>query len=590
MKHLLLLSRKATSAFSKHTLLRAELLWIVLLATGAATAQQPFISTWKTDNTGSSNSTSITIPTGGPGYNYEVDWNNDGTYDQSGITGNVTHDFGVAGTYTIRLRGTFPRIYFNNTGDRQKLLDVSQWGDIAWTTMNGAFHGCSNLNITATDLPNLDGVTDMLQMFRECTVLNGPANMGSWNTANVTTMAVMFGDALAFNQPIGTWNTAAVTNMSFLFDGATSFNQPIGSWNMASVTNMQAMFQSASAFNQPVENWNVSNVTNMGNVFSYASAFDQPVGNWNTAKVTNMGALFQRTDNFNQSLANWNTTKVTNMGNMFYNALAFNQSLGTWTLNAAVDLSVMLSSSGMDCDHYSATLIGWSNNPATPNGRSLGAHGRPYGTNTTAARINLGNKGWSISGDVASGTDCSAALPVTLIGFSGRQAFDGVLLEWQSASEQNNAGFHVERSYDGSRWTDIGFVAGKAAGTEIQDYSFLDEKPLSVRNYYRLRQMDLDGKAALSNVISIAQQHAGQMRVFPNPVSKGQLHLLLPENTEEEVIVQLFRPAGQLLRTASLRPGANLLDITSLAPGIYYLKVMNKPEWQMMKIVVQHQE
>lgn len=590
MKHLPLLSRKVIFAFSIHTLLRSALLWIVLLAAGAATAQQPFITTWKTDNAGSSNSTSITIPTGGAGYNYEVDWNNDGTYDQSGITGNVTHDFGVAGTYTIRLRGAFPRIYFNNTGDRQKLLDVSQWGDIAWTTMNGAFHGCSNLNITAADLPNLNGVTDMLQMFRGCTALNGPANMGSWNTANVTTMSVMFGDALAFNQPIGAWNTAAVTNMSFLFDGATSFNQPIGSWNTAGVTNMQAMFQTASAFNQPVENWNTANVTNMGNLFSFASAFDQPVGNWNTAKVTNMGALFQRTDNFNQSLANWNTTKVTNMGNMFYNALAFNQSLGTWTLNAAVDLSVMLSSSGMDCDHYSATLIGWSNNPATPNGRSLGAHGRLYGTNTTAARINLGNKGWSVSGDVASGTDCSAALPVTLIGFSGSQAADGVLLEWQTASEQNNQGFHVERSYDGSRWTDIGFVAGKGTGTEIQDYSFLDEQPLSGRNYYRLRQIDLDGKAALSNVVSVARQHAGQLRVFPNPVSKGELHVLLPEYTEEEVIVQLFRPAGQLLRTANLRPGANLLDVSSLAPGIYYLEVMNKPEWQVMKIVVQHQE
>lgn len=166
MNHLPLMSRKVTLAFSKHALLRSALLWIILLAASAATAQQPFITIWKTDNAGSSNSTSITIPTAGTGYNYEADWNNDGTYEQSGITGSVTHDFGVAGTYTIRLRGTFPRIYFNNTGDRQKLLNISQWGDIAWTTMNSAFYGCSNLNITATDLPNLNGVTDMLQMFR----------------------------------------------------------------------------------------------------------------------------------------------------------------------------------------------------------------------------------------------------------------------------------------------------------------------------------------------------------------------------------------------------------------------------------------
>jgi len=62
--------------------------------------------------------------------------------------GNVTHNFGVAGTYTIRIRGTFPRIFFNNGGDRQKLLDVQQWGALAWTSMNNAFLGCSNLNIS----------------------------------------------------------------------------------------------------------------------------------------------------------------------------------------------------------------------------------------------------------------------------------------------------------------------------------------------------------------------------------------------------------------------------------------------------------
>ena len=73
-----------------------------------------FVTTWKTDNAGSSNSTSITIPTQGGGYNYSVDWNNDGIVDQTGINGGVTHDFGTPGTYTIRISGVFPRISFNH--------------------------------------------------------------------------------------------------------------------------------------------------------------------------------------------------------------------------------------------------------------------------------------------------------------------------------------------------------------------------------------------------------------------------------------------------------------------------------------------
>lgn len=105
------------------------------------------------------------------GHNYEVDWDNDGAYDQSGVTGSVTHDFGTAGTYTIRIRGVFPRIYFNNAGDRLKLLDIVQWGDIAWTSMLSAFRGCANLNVSATDVPNLNGVTSLGNMLSDCIAL-----------------------------------------------------------------------------------------------------------------------------------------------------------------------------------------------------------------------------------------------------------------------------------------------------------------------------------------------------------------------------------------------------------------------------------
>ena len=87
-----------------------------------------FVSTWKTDNPGTSNSTSISIPVQSAlTYNYDVDWNNDGIFDQFGLTTGVTHDYGTAGTYTVRIRGDFPSIYFNNEGDKQKILSVSQW-------------------------------------------------------------------------------------------------------------------------------------------------------------------------------------------------------------------------------------------------------------------------------------------------------------------------------------------------------------------------------------------------------------------------------------------------------------------------------
>ncbi len=97
-----------------------------------------FVTVWKTDNPGLSNSTSITIPTTGTGYNYDIDWTCDGTFDNLGVTGNIAHDYGTAGTYYVCIRGSFPQIYFNNTGDKSKILEIQQWGSIVWRSMYNA--------------------------------------------------------------------------------------------------------------------------------------------------------------------------------------------------------------------------------------------------------------------------------------------------------------------------------------------------------------------------------------------------------------------------------------------------------------------
>ena len=86
------------------------LLTFLLAQVALAAPTDDFVTTWKTDNPGTSNSTSITVPMiGGP---YDVDWDNDGVFDQFGITDSVTHDFGVAGTYTIRIFGSYDSIRF----------------------------------------------------------------------------------------------------------------------------------------------------------------------------------------------------------------------------------------------------------------------------------------------------------------------------------------------------------------------------------------------------------------------------------------------------------------------------------------------
>jgi surface protein len=231
--------------------------------------------------------------------------------------------------------------YTQFSPDATKLIDVSQWGTVPWTNMKGAFYGCTNLNISATDVPDMSAVTDMSKMFYQCATLNGPSNINSWNASAVKNMNAMFQGAYVFNQPIGSWTTSAVSNMSEMFENAYAFNQPIGSWTTSAVTNMFAMFFKAYAFNQPIGSWNTSAVTNMSYMFYNVTAFNQPIGSWNTSSVTDMSNMFYLATSFNQPIGSWNTLSVKNMSGMFGVAKTFNQYIGDWNTSAVTNMSYM---------------------------------------------------------------------------------------------------------------------------------------------------------------------------------------------------------------------------------------------------------
>lgn len=303
-------------------------------------SQRPLITTWKTDNPGTSDSTSITIPTTGTGYNYDVDWNNDGTYDEAGITGSVTHDFGTPGAYTIRIKGDFPRIFFNNRGDKTKLISVEQWGDISWKSMESAFMGCLNFNINAVDVPDLTHVQSMSYMFCGCSLFNG--NIGTWEVSNITNMSYMFSDASVFNQDIGNWDVSNVTDMSWMFSSPSFtnyiFNQNIGKWDVSNVTDMTGMFSGALHFNQSIGNWDISNVTKMDKLFQDAQSFNQDLGNWNVSNVTTMSYMFEFAGTFNKNIENWNILNVKDISYMFSFATHFNQNLSKWNVSQVTNM------------------------------------------------------------------------------------------------------------------------------------------------------------------------------------------------------------------------------------------------------------
>lgn len=351
----------------------------------------------------------ITIPTyPGESYDYTVNWD-DGTVT-SGYTGNATHSYAIEGVYQVCITGDFPRIYFNNTGDQEKIISIDQWGNQAWSSMASAFNGCSNLGGQATDVPDLSNVSDLTSMFRFCSQFNQDIgdwdvshitnmggmfqfatsfnkDIGDWDVQNVTRMSLMFAYAYIFDQDIGNWDVHSVTDMSLMFKEARNFNQDIGNWDVHSVTDMSSMFFWALDFDQDIGDWDVQNVENMSLMFCSANDFNQDIGNWQVYSVENMSAMFWSTNfnqdigdwdvqsvmdmsdifgychNFNQDIGSWNVSNVEDMSQMFKNATSFDNDLSSWDVSAVTDMSEMFDGAELSTPNYDATLIAWNQLP-----------------------------------------------------------------------------------------------------------------------------------------------------------------------------------------------------------------------------------
>lgn len=324
-----------------------------------------FIFSIKSDNLGISSDNEFLIPTYGSGYNYNVDCDNDGIFEAYGQSTDFLCTYTTLGTYEIRIQdnsglGTgFPRIRFNNGGDKDKLLSILQWGTSKWTSMNSAFFGCSNLIIEATDRPDLSVVTDLSFMFHSASSLNH--DIGDWDTSNVISMQEMFYKANVFNQDISNWDTSNVEIMASMFYEAKMFNQDIGVWDTSNVTNMSLMFYEANKFNQNIGNWDTSSLINMNGMFRKATSFNQDISNWDTSNVENMIGVFFEADKFNQNIDSWNTSNVISMREMFYHAYSFNQDLSNWDISNLIDAQNMFTGVQLSTFYYDALLKSWDN-------------------------------------------------------------------------------------------------------------------------------------------------------------------------------------------------------------------------------------
>ena len=169
----------------------------------------------------------------------------------------------------------------------------------------------------------------------------------------------------------------------------------------------------------------------------------------------------------------------------------------------------------------------------------------------------------------------AVTLPIELVKFSvSTQPTRQVLLSWQTATERDNALFAIERSTDGTRFTEIGRIAGAGNSVEIQDYQFTDPAPAKGTNYYRLRQVDVDGRFSYSSVVTAVLDETGNVRVTPTPAS-DHLQVQLEDTSEEGIQWKLYDYIGRtvLSGTEAADISSFSLDVSPLAQGAYTLSI-----------------
>jgi hypothetical protein len=178
-------------------------------------------------------------------------------------------------------------------------------------------------------------------------------------------------------------------------------------------------------------------------------------------------------------------------------------------------------------------------------------------------------------------------LPVSIIDFSAKANQANIEVKWSTASEKDNSAFVVEKSIDGQVWSAIGTVKGAKNSNVVNNYGLVDFKAVAGVQYYRLKQIDLDGTVTYSKAIAVNFSKASSLSVnlFPNP-AKDALNITTENNASGEVNIQILNSMGESVYNQVVEAGlVQTIDIASFIPGVYYVTVIAEGESKIIRLL-----
>jgi hypothetical protein len=165
-----------------------------------------------------------------------------------------------------------------------------------------------------------------------------------------------------------------------------------------------------------------------------------------------------------------------------------------------------------------------------------------------------------------------SALPIELLSFTGRISGQGVLLQWATGQEENASHFEIQRSGDGVHFTTINTVQAVGNSNSEQDYSITDAEPIKGINYYRLREVDLDGRSMYTPIILVRFSNVASPTLLPNPAIS---YFQIVAGTDPIREVNVYDLAGRMMLQAQNGSASSSTTIPCgrLSPGIYIVEI-----------------
>lgn len=180
----------------------------------------------------------------------------------------------------------------------------------------------------------------------------------------------------------------------------------------------------------------------------------------------------------------------------------------------------------------------------------------------------------------------TTVLPIELLSFTARKQGQNALIEWQTAVEVNNDYMAVERSFDGRAFEEVARIQGAGNSETTQYYKWIDTNPANGINYYRLRQVDFDGKATTFDAQSLVFSTNSNGIVVAPSHANDQVELIFATPTQEAVTMYITDMAGRICKTATITPGVSnhTIDVTQLVQGSYVIRTSNGEVTRFVKL------